>query len=64
MNPILALPSAYTDFIGTLDKRYAEKNKKEGILVARKTRSLGGLSSEHPRPGVPDWMVDPDWQNG
>ena len=64
MNPILTLPTAYTDFIGTLDKRYAEKNKKEGTLVARKTCSLCGLSSEHPRPGVPDWVVDPDLQNG
>jgi hypothetical protein len=47
-----------------LDKRYNEKIKKEGILVARKNRLNGSMSTIKPRQDVPEWAVDPEWTEG
>ena len=45
-----------------LDARYEEKVKKEGILVARKTRKPGSPAKSHPPIGAPSWTVDAEWQ--
>ena len=51
-----------TRFIEKLDARYEEKVKKEGILVARKTRKPGSPAKSDPPAGAPDWTVHPEWQ--
>ena len=45
-----------------LDKRYEEKVKKEGVLVARKCRKIGCPASSGPPPNAPDWTLDPNWK--
>ncbi len=47
----------FTKMKDTLDSRYSEKNKKECVLVAKKTRTEGPLSTAAPRTGAPQWIV-------
>ena len=49
-------------FLEKLDKRYEEKVKKEGLLVARKTRKLGSASNSSPPTNAPEWTVNPEWE--
>ena len=51
----------FCDFLDKLDKRYNEKIKKDGGLVARKNRLCGSMSTIAPRQEVPEWAIDPDW---
>jgi hypothetical protein len=50
--------------LATLDKRYEEKIRKEGILVARKPRKYGSPSNTFPPPDAPRWTVDQEWAKG
>ena len=49
------------EFLDTLDVRYQEKTKKEGILVAKKNRRNGSKSKKKPRLDLPEWAIDSDW---
>lgn len=49
-------------FLEKLDTRYEEKVKKEGVLVARKTRKTGCPARSGPPPNAPNWTVDPKWK--
>ena len=51
-------------FLTTLDSRYQDKTKKEGVLVAKKNRVYGSPSSRPPRPDAPQWAIDPEWKQG
>ena len=44
-----------------LDTRYEDKVKKDGILVARKTRKTGSPAKSGPPPNAPSWTIDPKW---
>ena len=48
-------------FLTTLDSRYQDKTKKEGVLVAKKNRVDGSPSSS---PDMPQWAIDPEWKQG
>lgn len=48
-------------FMEKLDTRYEDKIKKDGVLVARKTRRTGSPAKSGPPPNAPSWTVDPKW---
>ncbi len=52
---VIIYSTELSKFLTTLDARYQEKTKKEGILVARKNRKDGSPSKALPRPGAPEW---------
>ena len=54
----------FNEFKATLDDRYVEKNKKDSVLVARKTRTEGAPSTTKPRSHAPGWIIHKDWSQG
>ena len=46
------------DFLGMLDKRYANKAQKVGGQMAKKNRKIGTCSTAPPPFGTPTWMID------
>lgn len=48
-------------FLEKLDARYEDKVKKDGILVARKTRKIGSPMKSGPPHNAPSWTIDPKW---
>ena len=45
-----------------LDKRYANKPKKDGGQMAKKNRKIGTCSTAPPPFGTPTWMIDASFQ--
>ena len=49
-------------FLEKLDNRYEAKIKKQGMLMARKTRSVGSPSSSVTPLDTASWTIDNDWE--
>ena len=49
-------------FLNKLDERYDAKVKKQGMLMAKKVRRIGCLSSSVPPPEAAAWTIDKDWK--
>ena len=58
----MSLPVELNNFFATLDKRYSEKIKGEGVLVLKKQRRQGSNSSLLPPPGAPSWTLNEAWK--
>ena len=54
--------SGLNNFLQTLDKRYADKIKGEGVLMAKKLRRPGCSSTLLPPAGAPSWTLDEAWK--
>lgn len=64
MVTLILIYRTYAVPITTLDSKYQDKTKKEGVLVAKKNRVDGGPSSRPPRPDAPQWAINPEWKQG
>lgn len=51
-----------TDFLHRLDNRYDERVKKDGTIMAKKHRKIGGYSNTKPPADAPEWTVDVQWK--
>ena len=49
-----------TTILKKLDDRYEAKIKKQGMLMARKTFSVGSPLSSRPPPDSASWTIDND----
>ena len=45
------------NFIGKLDERYEGKLKKDNVLMARKVRKIGEVSTRRQPSNAPKWTV-------
>ena len=49
-------------FLSKLDERYEAKVKKQGMLMAKKVRKIGSMSSSTPPPEAAGWTIDKEWK--
>ena len=49
--------SELNNFLSSLDRRYSDKIKIDGVLMAKKLRTKGTDSSLPPPHGAPAWTV-------
>ena len=50
--------SELNNFLAVLDKRYTDKIKGEGVLMAKKLRQCGSSSTLLPPSGAPSWALN------